>query len=349
MADKQRQRRHARQSGEGGRQEDQQRTRRAAASGGETLRAAADAMRQGVDVTGRGQRQATERTIEQTQQASRGMVEAAGMYGKVMQNASQKAQAMVECSRAVSDGIPATQRALMEWLTQSFHATTRFSQDLFHVRNIHDLAELQTRLVEESLDRAIDGSEKLLRSMREAMAEALEPLYAETREGGGGSGGRGRGRGGRREGGAKVADVMTPDVQMIEPDQTVQEAAQKMSEEDTGVLPVAQDDRLVGMVTDRDLAVRVLAEGKDPADTKVSEVMTPDVKYVFEDQDVQEVSENMAEQQLRRMPVLNRDKRLVGIVSLGDLATQQPHVAGRALGGISRPGGQHHTGESEAA
>jgi CBS domain-containing protein len=109
------------------------------------------------------------------------------------------------------------------------------------------------------------------------------------------------------------------------------------------MLPVGEGDRLVGIVTDRDVALRLVADGRDPERTKVREVMTPEIRYVFEDEDLGTVAENMAKQQVRRLPVLNRAKRLVGIVSLSDLAGErrQPDLAGRALGGIAREGGQH--------
>ncbi|MBX6744684.1 MAG: CBS domain-containing protein [Acetobacteraceae bacterium] len=139
---------------------------------------------------------------------------------------------------------------------------------------------------------------------------------------------------------------MSTNVRVATPEDSVQQAAKLMSEADTGVLPVREGDRLVGMVTDRDVAVRLVAEGKDPARTKVREVMSPEVRYVFEDDGLEHVAENMAEQQLRRLPVVNREKRLVGILSLGDIARQERSgdLAGRTLGGVTREGGQHHQG-----
>ena len=137
----------------------------------------------------------------------------------------------------------------------------------------------------------------------------------------------------------KVKDAMTRNVRIADPDQTIQDVARIMSELDSGVLPVGENDRLVGMITDRDIAVRAVAEGRGP-ETAVREVMTPDVRYCFEDEDTEHVARNMADQQVRRLPVVNRDKRLVGIVSLGDLAISEgPRPAGEALSGISRPGG----------
>jgi CBS domain-containing protein len=140
----------------------------------------------------------------------------------------------------------------------------------------------------------------------------------------------------------QVINVMSRDVKTIAPDQTVRDAAAMMRQLDAGVLPVGERDKLVGVITDRDIAIRGVAEGKGP-DAKIRDVMSHEVKYCFEDEDVAHVAENMAELQVRRLPVMNRDKRLVGIVSLGDLATHGslPKTA-RALHGISQPGGQHN-------
>ena len=140
----------------------------------------------------------------------------------------------------------------------------------------------------------------------------------------------------------KVREAMTRDVRLVRPDQTIREAAHLMAELDIGALPIEKDDRLVGMITDRDIAVRAVAEGRGP-DTPVRDVMSAEVKYCYEDQTIDEVTRNMGEQRIRRLPVLTREKRLVGILSLGDLAIDESaqDEAGEALGGISRPGGQH--------
>jgi uncharacterized protein (DUF2267 family)/CBS domain-containing protein len=135
----------------------------------------------------------------------------------------------------------------------------------------------------------------------------------------------------------QVQDLMTRDVTITNPEETVQQAAKRMAELDLGALPVSENGRLVGMITDRDIAVRAIAEGKGPH-LKVREVMTPDIKYCFADQEIDEIASNMADIQIRRLPVVNRDKRLVGILSLGDIATgDDPQIAAEALGGISRP------------
>jgi CBS domain-containing protein len=135
----------------------------------------------------------------------------------------------------------------------------------------------------------------------------------------------------------KIEDVMTHDVAVVNPDETIQQAARLMAELDIGAVPVADNERLVGMITDRDIVVRAVADGLGP-DTQINNVMTPDVKYCFCDQEVSEVSDNMADIQIRRLPVVDRNKRLVGIVALGDIATcaENEYVAD-ALAGISRP------------
>jgi CBS domain-containing protein len=139
----------------------------------------------------------------------------------------------------------------------------------------------------------------------------------------------------------KVSEAMTRDVQVASPEETIRKAAKAMATLDAGALPVGEQDRLIGMITDRDIAIRGIAQGKGPK-AKVRDVMTVDVKYCFEDQEVEEVTRNMADIQVRRLPVLNRDKRLVGILSLGDIAiSHDGNGAGDALRGISQPGGEH--------
>ncbi len=139
----------------------------------------------------------------------------------------------------------------------------------------------------------------------------------------------------------RVAETMTRGVFIVSPEETIQEAAMAMAGIDAGVLPISNGDRLVGMITDRDIAIRGVAEGKGP-DTKVRDVMTTEIKYCFDDQEVDDVIRNMGEIQVRRLPVVDRDKRLVGILSLGDVAaTASDGKAGEALSKISRPGGEH--------
>src|SRR5262250_1719797 len=138
----------------------------------------------------------------------------------------------------------------------------------------------------------------------------------------------------------QLKEIMTPGVEVVTPEATIQEAAEKMRHLDIGPLPVCDGDRLVGMLTDRDIAVRAVADGRDPVTTLVREVMTPDIVYGFDDQDVQDATRLMEQYQIRRLPVLNRRKQLVGMVSLGDLAVhpgQQP-LGGKVLEQVSEPG-----------
>lgn len=138
----------------------------------------------------------------------------------------------------------------------------------------------------------------------------------------------------------RVSDAMSRDVQVIHPDRNLMDAARMMADCDCGSLPVAEGDRLVGMLTDRDIVIRALAEGK-PADSRIRDVMSPEVKYCYEDEDLDHVAQNMGDLQVRRLPVVTRDKRLVGIVSLGDIANTDEDQAGDALAAISEPPSQH--------
>jgi CBS domain-containing protein len=138
----------------------------------------------------------------------------------------------------------------------------------------------------------------------------------------------------------QLKDVMTPEVEVIAPEASIYEAAEKMSHLDIGPLPVCDGARLVGMLTDRDITVRAVAAGRDPRMTHVRDIMTPDVVYGFEDQDVEDAARLMEQYQIRRLPVLNRSKHLVGMVALGDLAVHagtRP-VAAEVLEQVSEPG-----------
>jgi len=137
----------------------------------------------------------------------------------------------------------------------------------------------------------------------------------------------------------KIKDVMTRQVTVVQPNTTIAEAADLMKSLDVGLLPVCEGERLVGMLTDRDITVRATAEGQSPAMTLVSDVMTPEVHFVFDDQDVEDAARVMKQQQVRRVVVLDSDKRLVGIASLGDLAvdTADAMLTGEVIGRVSEP------------
>jgi CBS domain-containing protein len=149
-----------------------------------------------------------------------------------------------------------------------------------------------------------------------------------------------------------IREIMSQPVELVSPDDTIMEAAKKMADCDCGALPVGENDRLVGMITDRDIVTRAVARGVSPEECYVREAMSPDIKYCYEDESVADAARSMKTLQVKRLPVLNRQKRLVGIVALGDLAmaedTSEP--ARDALFGISQPeplrdgGLAHHPG-----
>jgi CBS domain-containing protein len=222
------------------------------------------------------------------------------------------------------------------------------AQRLLRLADPAAVYDLQSRFVREYLDTLLQGTSAFIRVARQTAEQTLRPIEARIEE-------RQQSRG--RQGGdhsqkAKpgvVADVMSSEVRVVNPEETVQQASRLMRDEDTGMLPVREGDRLIGIVTDRDVTLRLVAEGKDPARTKVREVMSQDLKYVFEDEELAHVADNMAEQQIRRLPVVNRNKRLVGVISLGDLsrASRSGQLAGRAMRGVAGDTGSQ--GPSRAA
>ena len=139
----------------------------------------------------------------------------------------------------------------------------------------------------------------------------------------------------------RVSDAMTREVRVASPGQSIRDVAKIMAEIDAGSMPVGDNDRLVGMITDRDIAIRAVAQGKGP-DTPVREVMSTDqVLYCYDDEELDHVAKNMSQQQVRRLPVVNREKRLVGIVSFGNIVQSEARSAGKAAKGVTRPGGAH--------
>ncbi|MBI5861317.1 MAG: CBS domain-containing protein [Rhodocyclales bacterium] len=136
----------------------------------------------------------------------------------------------------------------------------------------------------------------------------------------------------------KLKDLMSRDVQIISPDKTIKEAAQQMRKGNFGMMPVGENDRMIGTISDRDIAIRAVAEGKDPS-TKVREVMSEGIVWAYEEDSVDDAAKLMGDRQIRRLPIVNADKRLVGIVALGDFAAESAdiEIAGEALSEISKP------------
>jgi CBS domain-containing protein len=140
---------------------------------------------------------------------------------------------------------------------------------------------------------------------------------------------------------------MTREVDVVAPNASIRDAAAKMKELDVGAIPVCDGQKLSGLVTDRDITLRAVAEGRDPSKTRVSEVMSSEIAYCFEDNSVEQAAKLMESKQIRRLPILDRNKRLAGIVSLGDIAvrtegSRQKDLAGEALEEISEPARPKH-------
>jgi CBS domain-containing protein len=147
----------------------------------------------------------------------------------------------------------------------------------------------------------------------------------------------------------RIAEVMTRDVRVIDPERSVRDAARLMDHLNVGSLPVCDGERLVGMITDRDITVRATAVGEDPDRTPVKKIMSEDVRWCFEDDDISEVVRTMGDVQIRRLPVVDHDKRLVGIVALGDLATDHAEGTEEALRNISEPSEPDRSGKASTA
>ncbi len=136
----------------------------------------------------------------------------------------------------------------------------------------------------------------------------------------------------------QIREIMSGDIEIIDPTVSLRDAARKMKKLDCGALPVGENDRLIGMITDRDITVRAVAQGKNPASTKVRDAMSERIKYIYEDQDIRDAAKKMEAEKIRRLVVLNRNKRAVGICSLGDIATHtHDGVSAEILEKVSLP------------
>src|SRR5947207_9594988 len=141
----------------------------------------------------------------------------------------------------------------------------------------------------------------------------------------------------------RVNEAMTADVRVCDSAQNISDCARLMAQIDAGAVPVGENDRLIGMITDRDIAIRAVAAGKGP-DTPVREIMSSEVMYCYDDEDLDHVAENMGDVQVRRLPELKSEKRIVFIISIGDVAQSEGgETAGEAVKGVSKPGGAHKT------
>jgi len=306
--------------------------RRSGEAGSETLRHLGDATGE----TARRVAHETARAEEELVHNAATQFEATvGKLAEAMQDSAQNWRALMQLPTLSSGRLADLNTCLSGAVERVVHTNLLATQELFRIASPVAIAELQHRFMREYLGALLEGTTAVVRAVHRSAEQSLEPLEQRLAQR------QHRSNGNGTQHGERVADVMQRHVQIASPEDSVQQAARLMRESDVGVLPVGEGDRLIGMVTDRDVAVRVAAEGRDPARTKVREVMSEDVRYVFEDEEVEHVAENMAQQQVRRLPVMNRQKRLVGVISLGDIAKgQRPHLAGQALRGVAREQGQ---------
>jgi CBS domain-containing protein len=308
---------------------------------------AGEAAERGMEAAG----EAAQRGMQAANEGAREFIESTAgpsRVGEMSKRMAKAAEQTTEDLRTLmtipgfGGGMQDMQHAMTSMLNRVVQANVRAGQEVFRLANPGAIVELQQRFVQQYLSGLIEGSAEILRASRQLADEGLRPIeerLQKMREHGSSQGSYGQAA--DEDSMSKVADVMTPGAEIARPDQSVQEAAQLMAEVDTGALPVGENDRLLGIITDRDIAVRVTAEGKDPKQTQVREVLTSGVRYCFDDEDIEHVAQNMADQQVRRMMVVNRHKRLVGIVSLGDISIgQPPQISGSALRGSSRKGDQ---------
>ncbi|MFL5286067.1 MAG: CBS domain-containing protein [Rhodopila sp.] len=305
--------------------------RRSGAAGAEATRFTAqvgtEAARRSVDRLAEGQRTLIEEMAEHLETLSQQMV-------RSMQEGASDLRSFIVPPQNAGENLRDLQEGISTLVSGVVQSNVRMTKELLRAANPNLMFDLQRRFMREYMDTLLQGGSAIIRAARHSAELTLQPIEHRIEQ-----------RQHERQAGnghhQVVSDVMTSDVRLINPEETVQQATRMMRDEDTGVLPVGEGDRLVGIVTDRDVTLRVVAEGKDPQRTKVREVMSQEPKYVFEDENIEHAADNMAQQQIRRLPVVNRDKRLVGILSVGDLARgdRAGRLAGRAMRGVVRAAG----------
>jgi CBS domain-containing protein len=341
---------------------------------GTALREGGEALRGGFAEAAR----AAQRTGEQGGQVARGALETVGettrqvaetgadQFERMAQTVARAARDAAENARLLTSLSATTwrfgevQQATAGFFERLARTNAQAMQAWIGQAGFGEVVALQQRLARDYLKAATEGGTEILRATERLAQEASHPLERQAqrfqqegdgqREGQGEGRGEARGQGGGRRDqdgrqggrqGPKVSEFMSTELRTLKPDDTIQQAARLMGQADTGVLPVVEDGRVVGLVTDRDVAIRIAAEAKDAARTPVREAMSKDIAFCCVDEEIDRVVEIMEAEQIRRMPVLDRHQKLVGIVSIGDLAERSGDLAGRALSQISRESGRH--------
>jgi CBS domain-containing protein len=295
--------------------------RRTAAMGGERPPASAtmdDATSHHLrEVAGVAMRRAADAPRSVGESAARHMQDVATHLATAVQDSTRDMQDAFALRGPNSEDLRDLSESVGTVVEGMMRGNARIMQAFFRMASPAAAIDLQRHAAAECLDTMLHGTATLLRAAHRAADHGLRPLEEHAARRRRRHAGHANGNG---EGHDRVADVMRTAPPVVSPDDTVQRAVQLMREADLGGLPVRDGDRLIGMVTDRDIALRLGAEARDPTQARVRDVMTPDVPFVFEDDAVAHVAEDMAGQRLRRLPVLNRERRLVGVVSLVDLA-----------------------------
>jgi CBS domain-containing protein len=261
----------------------------------------------------------------------------------VMQESLHDMQAVFALRGPSSDHLQDLSDSVGSVVESVMRGNARVMQAFFRMTSPAAAIDLQRRTAADYVDTMLHGTTTLFRAAYRTADDALRPLDEHVSRRRQHRTEHGNGHGEKHD---RIADVMRAAPPVVGPEDTVQRAVQLMREADLGGLPVRDGDRLVGMVTDRDITLRLVAEARDPTQARVREVMTPDVPFVFEDDAAAHVAEDMAGQRLRRLPVLNREKRLVGVISLVDLA-RNGH--GTPNAGANRSGVGGDTGRVQAA
>ncbi|MFO1028157.1 MAG: CBS domain-containing protein [Acetobacteraceae bacterium] len=287
-----------------------------------TAQVGAETGRRGVETLAKGSRSLAEDMAHQFERMTQ-------QIARTVQDTTLDLRSFVVPPQGAGENLRDLQEGISGLVSGVVQSNMRMTQQLLQMTDPGRVFDLQRRFMRDYMDALLTGTGAIVRVARRTADQTLQPVeqrIAQHREY-------------QRQ--PVVSDVMSADVQTVTPEDTVHHATRLMRDSDSGVLPVGEGDRLVGVVTDRDVTLRVVAEGKDPQRTKVREVMSTEPKYVFEDETLEHVADNMAQQQIRRLPVVSRAKRLVGIVSLGDLARADHagHFAGKAMRGVVRAGG----------
>jgi CBS domain-containing protein len=269
------------------------------------------------EAAGAAMRRATDVPHSVGESATRHLQDVAARLAAAVQDSACDMQAMFALRGPSSEHLQNLRETAGTVVESMMRSNAHFMQELFRLTSPAAVIDLQRRTSVAYLDTMLHGTATLFRAAHRTADHALRPLEEHVAQRRQRHTAQSNGHG---EPHNRVADVMRTAPPMVSPEDTAQRAVQLMREADLGGLPVRDGDRLVGMVTDRDIALRLVAEGRDPTQARVRDVMTPDVPFVFEDDAVAHVAEDMAGQRLPRLPVLNRDKRLVGVISLVDLA-----------------------------